>query len=72
VFLDDERQLRSRRVIGVPVRGSVNDLERLIRSMSIEEVLLSSPAINGDVETRVRQVCAALDVPVRRLHLDLR
>jgi UDP-GlcNAc:undecaprenyl-phosphate GlcNAc-1-phosphate transferase len=72
VFLDDERQLRSRRVIGVPVRGSVKDLERLIRSMSIEEVLLSSPAINGDVETRVREVCAALNVPVRRFHLDIR
>jgi UDP-GlcNAc:undecaprenyl-phosphate GlcNAc-1-phosphate transferase len=72
VFLDDERQLRSRRVIGVPVHGSLTDLERLIRSMSIEEVLLSSPAINGHVETRVREVCAALDVPVRRLYLDIR
>ena len=72
VFLDDQRQLRSRRLIGVPVRGSLDDLERIIRSMSIEEVLLSSPAINGHVEKRVREVCAALDVPVRRLHIDIR
>jgi UDP-GlcNAc:undecaprenyl-phosphate/decaprenyl-phosphate GlcNAc-1-phosphate transferase len=71
-FLDDERQLRSRRLIGVPVRGTLDDLERIVRSMSIEEVLLSSPAINGHVETRVREVCAALDVPVRRLYLDIR
>jgi len=71
-FFDDERQLVSRRVIGVPVRGTVDDLERVIRSMSIEEVLLSSSAINGHVEARVREVCAALDVPVRRLYLDIR
>ena len=70
-FLDDERQLLSRRLIGVPVRGTVDDLDRVIRSMSIDEVLLSSPAINGNVEARVREVCAALNVPVRRLHLDI-
>jgi UDP-GlcNAc:undecaprenyl-phosphate GlcNAc-1-phosphate transferase len=70
-FLDDERQLRSRRIIGVPVRGCIDDLERIIQSMSIEEVLLSSPAINGTVEARVRDVCAGLDIPVRRLHLEI-
>lgn len=72
VFLDDEQQLRSRRIIGVPVRGTVDDLERIIRSMSIEEVLLSSAAINGNVEARVREICAAHNVAVRRLHLEIR
>src|SRR5262249_12298044 len=71
-FLDDERQLHSRRLIGVPVRGTLDDLERIVRSMSIEEVLLSSPAINGHVEKRVREVCAAMNVPVRRLNLEIR
>jgi UDP-GlcNAc:undecaprenyl-phosphate/decaprenyl-phosphate GlcNAc-1-phosphate transferase len=71
-FLDDERGLHSRRLVGVPVRGAAADLERIIRSLSVEEVLLSSPAINGSVEVRVREVCAQLNVPVRRLHLDIR
>lgn len=71
-FFDDERQLMSRRIVGVPVRGTVDDLERIVRSMSIEEVLLSSASINGHVEARVREVCAMLEVPVRRLHLDIR
>jgi len=71
-FLDDERHLHARSLIGVPVRGTLDDLDRIIRSMSIEEVLLSSPAINGHIETRVREVCAARDVPVRRLYLDIR
>ena len=72
VFLDDERQKHSRRIVGVPVRGSVEDLERIIKSMSVEEVLLSSLSINGTIESRVREVCGALDVPVRRLHLEIR
>jgi UDP-GlcNAc:undecaprenyl-phosphate/decaprenyl-phosphate GlcNAc-1-phosphate transferase len=71
-FIDDERQKHSRRILGVPVRGSVDDLERIIRSLSVEEVLLSSPAINGKVETRVREICATHSIPVRRLHLDIR
>jgi len=72
VFIDDERQKRSRRIVGVPVRGSLADLERVIRSQSVDEVLLSSPAINGRVEARVREVCAALNIPVRRLYVDIR
>jgi len=71
-FVDDERQKHKRRIVGVPVRGSLKDLERIIDSLSVEEVLLSSPTINGSVETRVRQVCGARDIPVRRLHLDIR
>jgi hypothetical protein len=54
------------------VRGCLDDLEAIIKSQRIEEVLISSPSINGSVEARVRDVCAALDVPVRRLYLDIR
>jgi UDP-GlcNAc:undecaprenyl-phosphate GlcNAc-1-phosphate transferase len=71
-FLDDARQIHAQRIVGVPVRGCIDDLERILRAQRIEEVLLSSPAINGTVESRVRDVCAALDVPVRRLYLDIR
>ena len=72
LFIDDERQKRARRILGVPVRGALADLERLIASQSIEEVLISSPAINGTVEARVREICAARDIPVTRLYLDIR
>ncbi len=71
-FLDDARPAQVRRIVGVPVRGCLDDLEAIIRSQRIEEVLISSPSINGSVEARVREVCAALDVPVRRLYLDIR
>ena len=71
-FVDDQRHKRSRRIVGVPVRGCLDDLERILELQSIEEVLISSPSINGSVEARVREVCARLDIPVSRLYLDIK
>ncbi|HYT69345.1 MAG TPA: hypothetical protein VEL51_23195 [Vicinamibacterales bacterium] len=72
VFIDDQRQKHARRIFGVPVGGALEDLERILASHSIEEVLLSSPAINGTVEERVREICASHNIPVSRLYLDIR
>ena len=71
-FVDDDGAKRARRMLGVPVRGAVTDLEVLIRRLGIEEVLISSPAINGLAEQRVRAVCGARGIEVRRLYLDIR
>jgi hypothetical protein len=43
-----------------------------MKRYSIDEVLLSSPSINGSVEKRIREVCAELQRPVRRFHMDIR
>jgi hypothetical protein len=56
----------------VPVRGCVDDLVDMLSSLSVEEVLLSSPSINGANEARVRELCGARDIVVRRLYLEIR
>jgi UDP-GlcNAc:undecaprenyl-phosphate GlcNAc-1-phosphate transferase len=71
-FVDDDRMKRSQRIVGIQVHGSLSDLEKLIATLSIEEVLISSPSINGPVEARVRELCGGLEVPVRRLYLEIR
>jgi UDP-GlcNAc:undecaprenyl-phosphate GlcNAc-1-phosphate transferase len=71
-FVDDDRLKRSQRIVGIPVHGSLEDLAKLIAELSIEEVLISSPSINGPVEARVRELCGGLEVPVRRLYLEIR
>jgi hypothetical protein len=38
---------------------------------SVDEVILSSPAINGRVEHRIKEVCARLQRPVRRLDMKI-
>ena len=72
LILDDDRSKHARRLLGVPVRGSVDDLENVLTNYSIQEVLLSSPSINGTREARVRETCLERDIPVRRLYLDIR
>jgi FlaA1/EpsC-like NDP-sugar epimerase len=71
-FVDDDPGKAHRWVEGVPVRGPLAQLEAIMRRYAVDEVVLSSPAINGKVEHRIREVCAALERPVRRLHMEIR
>jgi hypothetical protein len=38
---------------------------------SVDEVVLSSPAINGKLEVRIRDICTRLQRPVRRLDMKI-
>jgi UDP-GlcNAc:undecaprenyl-phosphate GlcNAc-1-phosphate transferase len=70
-FLDDDPSKHGQRLLGVPVHGSVDALADALRKYSVEEVLLSSPSINGTIEARVREICGGREIPVRRLHLEI-
>ena len=70
-FIDDDPRKAHRWIMGVPVRGALEHLEATMRRYSVDEVILSSPSINGSIEGRIREVCALLDRPVRRLHMDI-
>ena len=70
-FIDDDPAKVRQWIVGVPVKGSIEALESTIRRYRVEEVILSSPAINGAVERRIRELCTALSLPIRRLHMDI-
>jgi len=70
-FLDDDPAKAHRWIAGVPVRGTLDDLERVLRRYSVDEVVLSSPAINGSVEARVRAVCGDRERKVRRFSMEI-
>lgn len=72
VFIDDDPSKWNRFIDGVPVRGAAGELESVLAQNGIDEVVLSSPAINGSVEQHVREVGARLGTPVKRLHIDIR
>lgn len=71
-FIDDDPTKVHRWIMGVPVRGTIEELEATMRRYSVDEVVLSSPSINGAVEHRIRHVCSTLERPVRRLHMEIR
>jgi UDP-GlcNAc:undecaprenyl-phosphate/decaprenyl-phosphate GlcNAc-1-phosphate transferase len=70
-FIDDDPMKKRRWIVGVPVRGTLDQLEETMRKYSVDEVVLSSPAINGKIEKRIREVCLHLERPVRRLHMEI-
>jgi UDP-GlcNAc:undecaprenyl-phosphate GlcNAc-1-phosphate transferase len=70
-FIDDDNTKVHRWIVGVPVRGSIDRLEATMQQYGVDEVILSSSAINGSIETRIREICARIDRPVRRLHMEI-
>ena len=71
-FIDDDETTRSRRLVGVAVRGTAAEIETLLAKYGIEEVLISSPAISGEAEARLRAACAARGVAVARLFFEIK
>ena len=71
-FIDDDPMKQHKWIVGVPVRGALDRLEQVMHRYAVDEVILSSPSINGSVEHRIREVCSHLQRPVRRLHMDIR
>jgi UDP-GlcNAc:undecaprenyl-phosphate GlcNAc-1-phosphate transferase len=71
-FIDDDPMKARSWIGGVPVRGTIEKLEETMTRWSVDEVVLSSPSINGSVEKRIREVCGQLSRPVRRLHMEIR
>jgi UDP-GlcNAc:undecaprenyl-phosphate/decaprenyl-phosphate GlcNAc-1-phosphate transferase len=70
-FIDDDPMKAHRWIVGVPVRGSIDELEHTMHRYSVDEVLLSSPSINGKLEVRIRDICTRLQRPVRRLDMKI-
>jgi UDP-GlcNAc:undecaprenyl-phosphate GlcNAc-1-phosphate transferase len=70
-FIDDDPLKARRWIVGVPVHGTIDQLENTMRRFEIEEIVLSSPKINGSVEHRIREVCEVLKRPVRRLRMEI-
>jgi FlaA1/EpsC-like NDP-sugar epimerase len=70
-FIDDDPMKAHRWIVGVPVRGSIDQLEQTMQRYAVDEVVLSSPSINGSVEQRIRAICQQLGRPVRRLHMEI-
>jgi UDP-GlcNAc:undecaprenyl-phosphate/decaprenyl-phosphate GlcNAc-1-phosphate transferase len=71
-FIDDDPMKARRWIVGVPVRGALEELDDALHRYEVDEVILSSPAINGSVEQRIREVCGMHRKPVRRLHMSIR
>ncbi|MCB0077193.1 MAG: polysaccharide biosynthesis protein [Anaerolineales bacterium] len=64
-IVDDDPRKQNVRIFGVPVRGTREDIARLVRSYRIQEVIIAMPSAPGDVIRDVVQRCEAVNVRTR-------
>jgi UDP-GlcNAc:undecaprenyl-phosphate GlcNAc-1-phosphate transferase len=70
-FVDDDVRLRNRRMQGVPVLGSLREIERVLGQSRPDLVLVTIPAAPRDVLDGVVQACERAQVPCRFVRRDL-
>ena len=66
-FLDDDPDNRGRRIYGVDVVGSANDLPLVVAEREVAEVIVAMPRIAGDRLRHIVALCEAAGVAVRTL-----
>jgi UDP-GlcNAc:undecaprenyl-phosphate GlcNAc-1-phosphate transferase len=70
-FIDDNRSKHGAKIHGVPVLGGSERIATLLRKHKVNEVIVSSPKIEGHGLEEALTACERLDVPVKRAGLRL-
>jgi UDP-GlcNAc:undecaprenyl-phosphate GlcNAc-1-phosphate transferase len=72
-FVDDNPSVRRRRVLGVKVLGSLDEIETLLVVARPDEVLVTIPDIEPERLAAVLRTCAAAGIPCRlvRSHTEI-
>jgi len=66
-FVDDDPRKRNTRILGVRVLGTMEDLPRIVREFTPDEVLIAIPSASGEVRRQVVEAAQASSVPVKTL-----
>lgn len=64
-FLDDNRSLRGAKLHGIPVLGSLDDIERVAREVAAEMLLIAMPTASNQQMQRVVECCESANLPFR-------
>jgi len=52
-FLDDDKTKQGQKFLGLPVAGSIADMQKAVRKYNIDEILIAMPSESGEVIRRV-------------------
>jgi UDP-GlcNAc:undecaprenyl-phosphate GlcNAc-1-phosphate transferase len=70
-FIDDDRAKAGTRIHGVPVLGSLEEIEALLRAQKVDQVVVASRRIPPERLRRLETACAAHGVAVVRASVRL-
>jgi UDP-GlcNAc:undecaprenyl-phosphate GlcNAc-1-phosphate transferase len=66
-FLDDDEEKTGKRIHGVPVLGTRNDMERIIKTKEINEVIIAMPNASKYVVEDIIRLCNSLDIRHKKI-----
>lgn len=66
-FLDDDPNKQRQQIHGVPVVGILPDLNRVLTSRRIQEVIIAIPSAPGKVIRQVADICRQRGIPFRTM-----
>ncbi len=66
-YLDDDPEKQGMVIHGVPVVGTLDDLEKQLEILSLKEVIIAIPSAPGSVVRKVAEVCRKKHVPFRTM-----
>ncbi|TVQ03420.1 MAG: polysaccharide biosynthesis protein [Balneolaceae bacterium] len=52
-FLDDDKTKQGQKFLGLPVAGSIADMQKAVRKYNVDEILIAMPSESGEVIRRV-------------------
>jgi FlaA1/EpsC-like NDP-sugar epimerase len=64
-FLDDDKTKHGKRISGLTVLGPIQDLEKILQSRSVDDVIVAMPTVSGQVVRSVTEACMRMKVRSR-------
>ncbi|MFA5389283.1 MAG: hypothetical protein WC312_05960 [Candidatus Omnitrophota bacterium] len=66
-FLDDDEEKVGRRIHGVAILGTKKDLEKVLRSKEVDELIIAIPGIENQILEEVISICNSLDIKHKKI-----
>ena len=63
-FIDDNPRKSKRKIMGYPVLGAGEDLERLIKGKNIQEIIVSFKANSAEKKKEIKTLCLKMDCEI--------
>ncbi|MFH1673216.1 MAG: nucleoside-diphosphate sugar epimerase/dehydratase [Pseudomonadota bacterium] len=66
-FVDDDKNKVGKQIHGIKVLGRVNDLKEIVKSESVDEILIAAPSAVGEDMRRIVEICDSAKIPYKTL-----
>ncbi|MFC1621569.1 hypothetical protein ACFL2G_04630 [Candidatus Omnitrophota bacterium] len=66
-FLDDDEEKIGRRIHGVPILGSRNDISKIVKHKEVDDIIVAIPRLPKDILEEVMSFCRSLDIGCKKM-----